>query len=39
MNLFAADDLEAAVPIRHPVSGRAVGAVNLTCWRKDAAGC
>ena len=22
--------------IRHPVSGRAVGAVNLTCWRKDA---
>ena len=26
----------AAVPIRHPVSGRTVGAVNLTCWRKDA---
>ena len=26
----------AAVPIRHPVSGRAVGAVNLTSWRKDA---
>ena len=26
----------AAVPIRHPVSGKAVGAVNLTCWRKDA---
>ena len=26
----------AAVPIRHPVSGRAVGAVNLTCWRKGA---
>ena len=26
----------AAVPIRHPVSGRAVGAVNLTSWRRDA---
>jgi transcriptional regulator of acetoin/glycerol metabolism len=26
----------AAVPIRHPMSGQAVGAVNLTCWRKDA---
>ena len=26
----------ASVPIRHPVSGQAVGAVNLTCWRKDA---
>ena len=26
----------AAVPVRHPVSGRAAGAVNLTCWRKDA---
>ena len=26
----------AAVPICHPVSGKAVGAVNLTCWRKDA---
>jgi sigma-54 dependent transcriptional regulator, acetoin dehydrogenase operon transcriptional activator AcoR len=26
----------AAVPIRHPVSGQAIGAVNLTCWRKDA---
>ena len=26
----------AAVPIRHPISGQAVGAVNLTCWRKDA---
>jgi sigma-54 dependent transcriptional regulator, acetoin dehydrogenase operon transcriptional activator AcoR len=26
----------AAVPIRHPVSGKAIGAVNLTCWRKDA---
>ena len=26
----------AAVPIRHPVSGKTVGVVNLTCWRKDA---
>jgi sigma-54 dependent transcriptional regulator, acetoin dehydrogenase operon transcriptional activator AcoR len=26
----------AAVPVRHPVSGRAAGAVNLTCWRQDA---
>jgi transcriptional regulator of acetoin/glycerol metabolism len=26
----------AAVPIRHPLTGKAVGAVNLTCWRKDA---
>jgi sigma-54 dependent transcriptional regulator, acetoin dehydrogenase operon transcriptional activator AcoR len=26
----------AAVPIRHPISGKAVGALNLTCWRKDA---
>jgi sigma-54 dependent transcriptional regulator, acetoin dehydrogenase operon transcriptional activator AcoR len=26
----------AAVPIRGPISGKAVGAVNLTCWRKDA---
>jgi sigma-54 dependent transcriptional regulator, acetoin dehydrogenase operon transcriptional activator AcoR len=26
----------AAVPIRHPISGKAIGAVNLTCWRKDA---
>ena len=26
----------AAVPIRHPVSGKAVGAINLTSWRKDA---
>lgn len=26
----------AAVPIHHPVSGRTVGAVDLTCWRKDA---
>jgi transcriptional regulator of acetoin/glycerol metabolism len=24
------------VPVRHPISGKAVGAVNLTCWRKDA---
>src|SRR5580692_8481573 len=26
----------AGVPIRHPVSGRTSGAVDLTCWRKDA---
>jgi transcriptional regulator of acetoin/glycerol metabolism len=26
----------AAVPIRHPISGKAVGAINLTCWRQDA---
>jgi sigma-54 dependent transcriptional regulator, acetoin dehydrogenase operon transcriptional activator AcoR len=26
----------AAVPVCHPVSGKAAGAVNLTCWRKDA---
>jgi sigma-54 dependent transcriptional regulator, acetoin dehydrogenase operon transcriptional activator AcoR len=25
-----------AVPIQHPISGRTVGAVNLTCWRRDA---
>ncbi len=26
----------AAVPIRHPISGKAAGAVNLTSWRTDA---
>jgi sigma-54 dependent transcriptional regulator, acetoin dehydrogenase operon transcriptional activator AcoR len=26
----------AGVPIRHPISGRTIGAVDLTCWRKDA---
>jgi sigma-54 dependent transcriptional regulator, acetoin dehydrogenase operon transcriptional activator AcoR len=26
----------AAVPIRHPISGKIIGAVNLTCWSKDA---
>jgi len=26
----------AAVPIRHPFSGRTIGAVDLTCWRTDA---
>jgi sigma-54 dependent transcriptional regulator, acetoin dehydrogenase operon transcriptional activator AcoR len=26
----------AGVPIRHPVSGRTIGAVDLTCWRRDA---
>lgn len=24
------------VPVRHPVSGKVVGVVDLTCWRKDA---
>jgi transcriptional regulator of acetoin/glycerol metabolism len=26
----------AAVPIRHPISGKAVGAINLTSWHRDA---
>jgi transcriptional regulator of acetoin/glycerol metabolism len=26
----------AAVPIRHPISGKAVGAINLTSWHQDA---
>jgi transcriptional regulator of acetoin/glycerol metabolism len=26
----------AAVPIRHPICGKIIGAVNLTCWRQDA---
>ncbi len=26
----------AGVPIRDPISGRTVGAVDLTCWRRDA---
>jgi transcriptional regulator of acetoin/glycerol metabolism len=26
----------AGVPIHHPVTGRLMGAVDLTCWRKDA---
>jgi sigma-54 dependent transcriptional regulator, acetoin dehydrogenase operon transcriptional activator AcoR len=26
----------AGVPIRHPISGRTIGAVDLTCWRRDA---
>jgi transcriptional regulator of acetoin/glycerol metabolism len=26
----------AGVPIRHPINGKTVGAVDLTCWRKDA---
>jgi transcriptional regulator of acetoin/glycerol metabolism len=26
----------AGVPIHHPLTGRLVGAVDLTCWRKDA---
>ncbi|HEY4568432.1 MAG TPA: helix-turn-helix domain-containing protein [Kribbella sp.] len=35
-----AEDLEdlacAGVPIKHPVSGKTIGAIDLTCWRKDA---
>lgn len=35
-----AEDLEslscAAVPIRHPISGRTVGTIDLTCWSRDA---
>jgi sigma-54 dependent transcriptional regulator, acetoin dehydrogenase operon transcriptional activator AcoR len=26
----------AAVPIHHPISGTVMGAVDLTCWRRDA---
>lgn len=26
----------AGVPIHHPISGKLIGAVDLTCWRKDA---
>ena len=26
----------AAEPVRHPISGKIIGAVGLTCWRKDA---
>jgi len=26
----------AAAPVRHPISGKIVGVVDLTCWRKDA---
>ena len=26
----------AGVPIHHPISGKTVGAVDLTCWRNDA---
>jgi transcriptional regulator of acetoin/glycerol metabolism len=28
----------AGVPIRHPISGKVIGALDLTCWRKDAGG-
>src|SRR6266576_1346024 len=35
-----AEDLEdlacAGVPIHHPVTGKTVGALDLTCWRRDA---
>jgi sigma-54 dependent transcriptional regulator, acetoin dehydrogenase operon transcriptional activator AcoR len=26
----------AGVPIRHPISGKTIGVVDLTCWRRDA---
>jgi sigma-54 dependent transcriptional regulator, acetoin dehydrogenase operon transcriptional activator AcoR len=26
----------AGVPIQHPISGKTIGAVDLTCWRRDA---
>lgn len=25
----------AGVPLQHPITGRVVGAIDLTCWRKD----
>ena len=28
----------AGVPIQHPISGKTIGALDLTCWRKDAGG-
>ncbi|HVX42566.1 MAG TPA: helix-turn-helix domain-containing protein [Mycobacteriales bacterium] len=28
----------AGVPICHPITGKIIGAVDLTCWRKDAGG-
>lgn len=28
----------AGVPVNHPITGKPVGAVDLTCWRKDASG-
>jgi sigma-54 dependent transcriptional regulator, acetoin dehydrogenase operon transcriptional activator AcoR len=28
----------AGVPIQHPITGKTIGAVDLTCWRKDAGG-
>ena len=35
-----AEDLEelacAGVPVRHPTSGKTVGVLDLTCWRRDA---
>src|SRR5216684_7382591 len=30
------DLADAGVPIRHPISGKAIGVVDLTCWRRDA---
>lgn len=28
----------AGVPIRHPLTGKTLGAIDLTCWRPDASG-
>ncbi|ASR39439.1 Fis family transcriptional regulator [Prauserella marina] len=28
----------AGVPIQHPISGKTIGAVDLTCWRRNAGG-
>ena len=28
----------AGVPLQHPISGKTIGAIDLTCWRKDAGG-
>jgi sigma-54 dependent transcriptional regulator, acetoin dehydrogenase operon transcriptional activator AcoR len=30
------DLADAGVPVRHPISGQVIGAVDLTCWRRDA---
>jgi sigma-54 dependent transcriptional regulator, acetoin dehydrogenase operon transcriptional activator AcoR len=30
------DLADTAVPIRYPISGQVIGAVDLTCWRRDA---
>jgi transcriptional regulator of acetoin/glycerol metabolism len=30
------DLADAGVPVRHPISGQVIGAVDFTCWRRDA---